>query len=272
MYIGFDIGGTKMRVAFSENGSDFTDPIIEKTPEDFFSGIQQLESMIKSASAGKPIVASAGGIAGVFDDEKRMLIKAPHLPGWEKHPLKERLSEITNGAVHLLNDTANVGLGEAVAGAGKDYEIVSYITVSTGVGGVRIDNNRITPVRVGFEPGHQVLDYTSGKTLEQLVSGSGLEALYGVPAYKIADNHIWDDLAKHLAIGLHNTILHWSPDVVVLGGSMIVGDKGRTIDLGLVSQYLTSTMQAFPALPVIKPAALGDIGGIHGAFAYLRNV
>ena len=30
----------------------------------------------------------------------------------------------------------------------------------------------------------------------------------------------WEELAETFAIGLHNTILHWSPDRVVLGGSM----------------------------------------------------
>ena len=58
----------------------------------------------------------------------------------------------------IANDTAVVGLGEAHRGAGIGYNIVTYITVSTGVGGTRIVDGRIDRRIYGFEPGHQTID------------------------------------------------------------------------------------------------------------------
>ena len=78
----------------------------------------------------------------------------------------------------------------------------------------------------------------------------------------ITDAGVWNVYARNLAIGLHNTIVHWSPDVVVLGGSMIVGDPA--IDVKKVADYLAETLHLYPELPIIKKAELGDVGGLWG--------
>ena len=53
----------------------------------------------------------------------------------------------------------------------------------------------------------------------------------GVKPYEIPQaDAIWDQLAYYLAHGLRNSILYWSPDVIVLGGSMIIGDPRILLD------------------------------------------
>ena len=63
---------------------------------------------------------------------------------------------LTDG--YLANDSDLDGLGEATVGAGKGFNIVAYITVSTGIGGVRIVGGKIDVSTYGFEPGHQIID------------------------------------------------------------------------------------------------------------------
>ena len=39
---------------------------------------------------------------------------------------------------------------------GEGLEIVAYHSVSTGVGGVKIEDGEISHSSIGFEPGHQI--------------------------------------------------------------------------------------------------------------------
>ena len=80
-------------------------------------------------------------------------------------------------------------------GAGKGEEIVAYIKVSTGIGGVRIVDGKIDRNILGFEPGYQIIDPTgtlcpicdSAGHLKSHVSGAALEARFNKRAYKITD-------------------------------------------------------------------------------------
>ena len=91
---------------------------------------------------------------------------------------------------------------------------------------MRFVNGEIDKNRFGFEPGHQIIDIENNnpKSLEDLVSGTALEKRTGQKPYEVTDPKIWDELAHQLSYGLYNTILHWSPDAVVLGGPMMVGE------------------------------------------------
>ncbi len=152
-----------------------------------------------------------------------------------------------------------------------------YHTVSTGVGGVKIEQGRIDQASSGFEPGHQVLDIDRtilgadiSPTLENLVSGSGVEARFGVKPYEIPQSDaLWDELAEYLAQGLRNTILYWSPEMIVLGGSMIIGDP--KIPLEAIRKYTVEVLDGFVACPFITTAKLGDEAGLYGAMALLAN-
>ena len=222
------------------------------------------------------------GIAGSLNQEKTGLIAAPNLGSWEGKDIKKTLK--TDAKIYIENDTALVGLGEATAGAGRNYQVVAYITVSTGVGGARIVNKRIDINRYGFEPGHQIVDLDNTVCgpdceniehhglghLDNLISGKALEQKTGKPAVEITDQEVWNKHADHLATGLYNTILHWSPDVVVLGGSMITGNPA--IPFERVVKKTTEIMHAFPVLPEIKKAELGDIGGLEGALYYAQHL
>lgn len=278
MYILFDIGGTKTRVAWSHDLLRFTDTLKQDTVLSYQEGMAALQAAIRTVAKDRPIHAMAGGIRGPLNHEKTGIVSETSLCDWVGRPLARELSVAFNGIpVHLENDTAIVGLGETHFGAGKGYDIVAYHTVSTGVGGARFVHGKLDVVSVGFEPGHQILDLdrtvlgrSVTPTLENLVSGNAVEKRRGVKPYDIAQaDHIWDELASYLAAGLKNTIVYWSPEIIVLGGSMIVGDP--RIPLEAIIKHTKAVLGELEPCPKIVDATLKDEGGLYGAMVLLRN-
>ncbi|HEB13653.1 MAG TPA: ROK family protein [candidate division CPR3 bacterium] len=276
MYLLFDIGGTKTRLAFSRDAKTFEDPVIINTPQNFKEGISVFKDAVEQLTKGEKIIKAAGAVSGPLDKEHSMVINAPYLEGWNNKPLKKELEKMLSAPVVLENDAALVGLGEAVHGAGKGYDIVAYITVSTGVGGARIVGGKIDASSMGFEPGHQFIDAGGSlcpdckdpKDLDSYVSGSGVKARYGKEAYEIDDAAVFEKLAELLAYGLNNTIVHWSPDVVVLGGPMITGDPAIPIES--IQKHVSEILHIFPNPPPIVKAKLDDVGGLYGALALVQ--
>lgn len=277
MYILFDIGGTKMRMAATDNGESFADPVIVDTPGHFNAALELLVASAKELSKNTPITGVIGGIAGALNPVKSAIMRAPHLPEWSGKNIKNLLEQRLNTKVHIENDAALVGLGEAHFGAGKGYESVAYITVSTGVGGSRIVNGVIDPTAHSYEPGHQIIDLDKSAcpecvdgTLESYVSGTALQARFGKVPSEITEPEVWERVAQHLAVGLVNTILHWTPDIIVLGGSMVVRKPG--IDVHVVERYVQELLHIYPAVPSIREGTLTDRGGLFGGLAMARRM
>lgn len=278
MFILFDIGGTNMRVALSRDGETFGEPRIVETPKDFDAGMLMLKSLSAELLNGEKLIAAGGGIAGTLSRDKTKFLNGPHLQGWNGKPIKAALEQAFGAQAFVENDTAIVGLGEAVAGAGRGCPIVVYMTVSTGVGGVRIVNQSIDVSAMGFEPGHQIIDADgslckvsvcgTGLDFESQVSGSAVTARYGKKPFEITDEAFWEEMARLLAYGLNNTIVHWSPDIVVLGGSMM---KKIGIPVDRVRAHLKGILNIYPELPKIEHSELGDIGGLHGALHFVKQ-
>lgn len=260
-----------MRVATSSDGKTLNNPKIVPTPKDFDQGIQAIKQLADELSGGEKIEAVAGGIAGPLDKNRTMLVSSPHLGGWINKPFKSELEKLFSCPVSLENDADLAALGEAVFGAGISHNIVAYLTISTGVGGGRVVNKKIDENSLGFEPGHQIIVIDGspcncgGKGhLESYISGSGMERIYGKKGEDINDPQIWDQITKYLAVGLQNTIVHWSPDIVILGGSVM-----QSIDLDKVRQYLKDILTIFSTTPEIEASKLGDSAGLYGALKLL---
>lgn len=267
MYLVLDIGGTKTRIGFSTDGKNLVDSRMVATPQDFGQAIDLFKTSIAELSQQEKIKACAVGIRGVLDPTRSKLLNDFVLTKWVNQPLKESLERIVGCRVQLENDAALVGLGEAMVGAGIGRNIVAYITVSTGLGGVRIVNGQIDKAAVGFEPGNQVVVLwgQGGYTLESLVSGGGLAAKYHQSAELINDQKIWDEVAYELAVGLNNAAVFWSPDIIVLGGSVM-----SRISLAKVQEHFTKMLKIYPKLPEIAAAKLGEQAGLFGGLYLLR--
>lgn len=257
MYLLFDIGGTKTRVAISD-GTTINDPSIFPTPDVYTHGLEIFHQFKDTHPK-----AVAGGIAGPLEHNKEGLKASPQLPDWIDKPLKSDLEEIFKVPVFLENDAALSGLGEAIRGAGVGYSVVAYLTISTGVGGAKIVDGKIDKNIHGFEPGQMLIE---GGKLADLISGMAIEKEYGKKPEEIDDQNLWTEVAKYLAEGLNNIIVDWSPDVIVLGGSIL-----KSINLEIVEQSLKENLTIFKDIPHIKRASLGDMSGLYGALEYLKQ-
>ena len=270
-YVCFDIGGTNTRVALSSDGETLGEIHSFKTPTTPAEGVRKLAELARKLGA-ENVRAVSGGIRGVLTEAHDGIQNDAILEKWAGQPIAPQLSELLDGAPILLeNDTALAGLGEAHFGAGQGLEIVAYHTVSTGVGGIRVVSGVLDVASVGFEPGHQFLDIDRSilgpeamPTLENLISGTALEERMDSKPYEIPQSDVvWDELAEYLAAGLRNTTLYWSPDAIVLGGSMILGDP--RIELDAIRRHTVAALDGFVSCPHITTASLGDASALFGA-------
>ncbi len=275
-YIVFDIGGTKTRIGLSSDLKTLDKVESFKTPGSFAEGVKKIFETIDRIAPQKP-KGIAGGIRGLLTEVKDGIENDSVLSKWAGKSLVGELKKRYSVPVFLENDAAIAGLGEAVFGAGKGLDIIAYHTVSTGVGGAKIENGEIDHASVGFEPGKQILDIDRTvlgpdiePTLENLVSGTAIEQRFGVKPYEIPQSDVlWDELAEYLAQGMRNTILYWSPDAIVLGGSMVIGDPKIMVDA--VRKYTVELVGDFEIAPLIAEAKLGDEAGLYGGMALLKN-
>ncbi len=274
-----------MRLASARAGKILREKIIPTPADNFSQAVREFSRLAEKVAEGKRIVAAAGGVASPISRRRGTLLASPNLPGWRGKQVQRAFSRALHGVPVLLeNDAAVAALGEAVYGAGKRKKIVAYFTVSTGIGGARVVEKAIDANAAGFEPGHQYIPVSpalrsllgNGKCshcgaeycLEAYVSGAALAKAFAIPPSRIRDRRVWDAAAEVLAYGIHNAILHWSPEVVVMGGAMIRKRPG--ISLRKVQKKLRELLHIFPPPPIVS-AALGDAAGLYGALALLSR-
>lgn len=260
-----DIGGSKTRMAVSGDLQEFETPVIFSTPQEFEQGMDLLYSHATTLLQQRNLEALVVGIAGSLDGDLEMLVRAPHLPSWEGRSIVAELGRRFGVPVYVQNDSALGALGEAVHGAGRNSSIVAYVTVGTGVGGALVVDGVLARSAAGFEIGHQYLIIDGvPQELEDMVSGSAMLSRYGKPSEEITDETTWEEVTRNFSYGLRTTLLHWSPNKVVLGGSLF---KEKGLSIPKIVNYLKS----FPtilAIPEISHAELGDFGGLYGAMVY----
>lgn len=269
MYLLFDIGGTNTRVGFSKNGKKIDAVKIFPTNKDFKKEMEFISESAQELSGGKKILAAAGGVASALNKTKNKMLFYPNgCPKWKGKALKKELEKIFHTKVFLENDCVMVGLGEMQKGAGKKKGVGAYITISSGVGGARFIDGRPDESSAGLEPGSQYISF-KGKSvmLEDVISGVALKKRYKKDAKDITSQKVWNEETKYIALGLNNIIVQWSPDVVVLGGSIM-----KKISLLKIKIHLKRILKKMAALPVIRKAELGDTGGLHGALYYVNKL
>ena len=260
----FDIGGTKTRIAKVE-GDELADIKSFDTPHTPEEGITLLVETAKKISKDFCISAAVGDISGIVKDGT--LHRAPHLPLWNGTALASLLRGAFDAPVTLFNDAELVALGEYFYGAGKGENNMLYVTVSTGVGGAHVVQGKIRRGTYNIELGHQLVN---GEELENLISGTAVQKKYGVAPKDFDDEQTLVHLADVLAQGLYNSVLNSFPEVIVLGGSMIVGQNA--IPLERVQKTLSSLVKKYyPTAPRITMARLGSDGGLYGGLAYLQH-
>lgn len=189
MLLGIDIGGTKVALGAADSSGDGQLLARSQHPAETRLGPDaMLERIIAEA---RPLLAKAGGRAtaigiscgGPLDRQRGVVLGPPNLPGWTSVPIVERLSSALGAPAALDNDANLAALGEQRFGAGRGYDDLLYLTISTGIGGGILQGGKLVHGLGGAagELGHQTLDPRgplcgcgNRGCLEALASGSAI--------------------------------------------------------------------------------------------------
>ena len=172
--LAFDIGGTNMRCALVNEKFEIEKRIDLSTvtgdPEAFMNNCIKLAEQFPL----QDVVAIGAGVPGVVNRETGEILDLPHVH-IQNVQFGKILSERFNLPVYLRNDAEVACLGEAYLGAGKEYERVFFITVSTGLGGALcVDQKNQDYVT---EIGHTKFIYQNTLQEYGLVSGINITKL-----------------------------------------------------------------------------------------------
>ncbi|MDO8429428.1 MAG: ROK family protein [Candidatus Daviesbacteria bacterium] len=262
MLLLLDIGGTKTRLALSDS-EELSDVEIFETPQNYHQAITQIKNYL-TISESHLITQTMVGLPGLLTPDKSTLSQAPHLPLWINQPIKEDLMAVTNSPVYLENDAALAALGEATYGAGIGFKHVAYLTLSTGVGGAQVIDGKLDPASIKDDVGHMTLK--NGQEWESLISGTGIEKIYGTPAGELTDPTAWTEVAEHLAWGLNRIISKWAPEIIILGGGV-----AESLPFDQIKREMEKIRPQNNIPPVVK-SKLGDLSGLYGALSFLKQI
>jgi glucokinase len=275
VYIGFDIGGTKLMVAAADQDGKILRRSRADTAEDLQNGLAQLNRMAEEVAAGEKILGMGAAIGGPLDWESGV-VSPLHQPAWRNVPLKAILEARWNCPLWVDVDTNIAALGEYRYGKAAARRFL-YLTLSTGMGGGMLIDGKIYRGAGGAHPevAHQSIPYRCAypsriacecgapDCLEGLVSGNAIRRIYAKPAEKL-DPAEWDEVAYNLGQGLRNLATILAPEVICLGGGVALGGGPEFIrQARLVMQ---DHLKLVPA-PEVRLSQLGYDTALLGALA-----
>jgi glucokinase len=306
--VAVDLGGTRFRVALVGRDGDLHTHTVYDTqastgPEIILARIG--EAILRAAAeapAGSSVVGVGIVAPGPIDPWRGVIYTAPNLPGWDNLPLADRLAAICHLPVRAGNDANLAALGEHRFGAGRGLSHMIYLTVSTGVGGgIIVDDRLLLGARgVAGEPGHMTIDLGGRRCncgnfgcLETLASGtaiareaaealaagrpSALGAAGSRPTAAAVDAaadagdalaiELMEAAARAMGVGIVNLLHLFDPRMVILGGG--VSRSGELWWAAVRAEVERRAMPIYLQGLQIVPAALGDDAGLYGAAAMI---
>ncbi|MCC9604905.1 ROK family protein [Blastopirellula sp. JC732] len=137
MFLGIEIGGTKLQVVIGEPGQD---PValerMDVQPDRGAIGIlDQIETATHRLLQKNKPVGIGVGFGGPVDPQTGIVAKSHQIEGWDRFPLRDWCQKTFNLPTSICNDCDAAALAEATYGAGEGAGSVFYVTVGTGVGG-----------------------------------------------------------------------------------------------------------------------------------------
>ena len=143
--IAVDIGGTHLRTAAYE--SQQLKPSAHKRVKTLADEPGVFERMVKAIEEVQPHDHPLDGIGvaspGPLDPHTGYMLATPNIKQFDNFPLAPKLSEHFGVPAFLDNDANMACLGEWKYGAAKGHHDVLYLTISTGIGGGVIANDRL---------------------------------------------------------------------------------------------------------------------------------
>lgn len=241
-----------MRVAEARGGEILNEKRVH-TPAQPRDGVEEFSALAKGFSA--PIESVAGGFAGIISADGA-IETATNLPEWNGYPFAHALAETLGTEVRIVNDAEVECLGEALLGAGKGYRRVAYIGLGTGIGTALVDGGTIVPHSSDGDARSHIITLSDSTSFEERAGGRSLERRFGVSPKELP-SEVWEELTPHFADMLRNALSSWSPDIIVVGGSLVNDEHGFSLEKAIA-------LAGRPEIP-IRHAALGDASGLYGA-------
>jgi glucokinase len=297
MIAAVDIGGTKIAVGMvDENGRVLSK---HETPTDpaggYAKALERTTNMLRavSAEAGQEITGIGIGSTGPVYPFTGEFGDVNFFPHWRGENLVRDLTGTFGVSVAIENDGDAAALGEAGWGAGRNKKRLIYVTVGTGIGaGIILDGHVYRGVDDSHpEIGHHLID-PSGPLCdcgfhgcwESLAAGPAMVKWIesnappdyphrsGLTAKKICElarqGDAWAQRAAqheahHLGLGLANLVTMFTPETIILGGSVM---KSADLLLDEVRRVIASSCRLVPfERTQLALASLGEDTNLIGA-------
>ncbi len=288
--VAIDIGGTNTRVALVNEKLEITDrQQFSTNSENSEETLGKIAEVIKGYDHA--IVGVGMSCPGPLDLVNGRIITPPNLRGdWHHLAVAEKLKNMIDIPVYLNNDGNLAALAESVAGEGKDYRFVQFLTISTGIGSGFVIDKKIFQGAHGWAneventimmqdgPSHGTIlpggieAISSGTAITVRARKAGLDVKHAgeVNDLALAGNEtakkIMMDAKQHLAnfiAAIYNLV---DPDIVILGGSVAIKVDGFVQEVEeLVKSKVYEAQRPFIK---VRKSTLNEDSGLIGA-AYL---
>jgi glucokinase len=286
--LGVDIGGTNARAAVVDQATgqlvvSVKETLSDRTPDGVAAVIH---SLVERVGRGHPVAGAPVGIgfAGMIRDD--VVVNAPNL-GWRDVPFGGPLAQRLGRPVRLVNDLAAAAWGELKGGAARGAGDSFTVFVGTGVGSAIVAAGKLLSGATGVagEFGHVKLVAEGGRAcgcgefgcLEAYMGGANLQAwmaesgIAGTPSDlerlalegEAVAKGLYDFAVGHLALAIANQVTVLNPEVLVLGGGVLMRCPGMVTRITDV--VMTRASAASRQHLRVQLAELGDDSGLVGA-------
>jgi glucokinase len=306
--IGVDLGGTQLRAALIDRNGAVRNrkSVFTKAaggPDVVLGQIEHLVGSVLQGVDGRDITGIGVSAPGPLDTRNGVALSIPTLAGFVDYPLAAALQKRLPFPVSLENDGISAAIGEWRFGAGRGFENVVYVTVSTGIGGGVIIDNRVLRGRLGMAGhiGHMILVPDGERCscgnlgcFEAYASGSAFAAramarakhaattLLGANGTAIdspavfsaarAGDALAQDLvgeeARILGTGFASLVHLFSPDVIVMGGGL--SHEFDALYPAMSARLQECAMPAFKDVRIVR-SELGENSGLVGAASLVHE-
>lgn len=285
MKIGIDVGGTKcLGVAIDDSGN-VVDQFRLPTPH----ANALCDTLVEIVTQLGEFESLGIGVPGLISPEG-VIRASPNLVGAKELALRQMLEDRLGKKVLVENDATCAALGEWRSGAAQGATDAWVITLGTGIGGGFISGSVLQRGAHGFagEVGHMVVDpdgplcpcgrngcwerYASGNGLSYLANGEkGEDVLSRAKAGAADALGVVDSFAKWVALGLVNLTNMTDPEVIVVGGGVIVS---ADVVMPRIAHWFEQLLYSpkHRAHPRLVAAQLGEQAGAIGAAMLDTNV
>lgn len=280
---GIEIGGTKLQIVLGDENGAISDRVTHTI--DAAQGAEVIRGLIEEALKKFGTLDAVGvGFGGPVNRQTGVIWTSYQVKGWTGLNIPEWLGKVTGAPVVVDNDGNTAALAEAILGAGKEDDVVFYVTLGSGVGaGLVIDGDVYHgrfPGEVEF--GHLLLD-ANGTTIEESCSGwsvnewirgrvlqrkssgllaelaaknKGAEAKALLPAMEAGDPdalEIFEKTTSDLSFALSHVVHLFHPDAIIIGGGLsLMGEPLRKTVEEKVRQFIMDAFQPGPSVRLSK--------------------